>query len=477
MLKSYFFVKDIASGSFGQVEEVEDEGGKRYAKKTFAIDLDVSFSERRTELLKRFEREVQVQKYKLDHENIMPIIEHELDSQQPFFIMPLADKNFTEKIEEDRQKGRIDINPWLDILAGVEYLHAKGCLHRDLKPSNILLLGDKWVIADLGLISVSYKVNTHRTKTATTYFTEYYAAPEQRNSLKSATEMSDIFALGCMIYDYFAKPFPYSSSNLPDRAPFSQINIPGPYGEIISKCTHVNPNERYLTIAELREVLLPTLKKDNSLILKEREKNIIDLIQASPTEEGLWDDLFNILKTSTSDEKEQLFGPITNDVLKSLHETKKATFSKYVTEFCDWVSNTRFDFSFVDLLADKLTHIFNISTSINLKKKAIETLIRVSVEHNRWHAMGKVVKILCETGDEFIAEEIASEIEYQRYQEESQLVQDLKTISKRLASPPYWHKGIAEQIRINDVERARLENAADSQLHGAELLMDRENKS
>src|SRR5215831_1401466 len=98
--------RTIGRGGFGIVEEVRDQNGNSYARKTFdTASIPPAFHDR---LKKRFKREVITQQ-ELGGKEILPVIEHDLSCAMPWFIMPLAEKTYSEKITEDRAKGSVEI--------------------------------------------------------------------------------------------------------------------------------------------------------------------------------------------------------------------------------------------------------------------------------------------------------------------------------------------------------------------------------
>ena len=188
-------IRLINRGGFGVVHEVEAHR-LRLAKKTF--DPLTSDPEEREKLRKRFVREVRVQS-QIRHPNVMPVVKFDLDASRPWFTMPLASESFEQKIGRDRDEGSVDAEAWQDILAAVEELHRLGYVHRDLKPANVLMVDEKWVLADFGLILPMARDTTILTSSKSAYGSHYYAAPEQARDFRNTPEQADIFALGCIL--------------------------------------------------------------------------------------------------------------------------------------------------------------------------------------------------------------------------------------------------------------------------------------
>ena len=86
---------------------------------------------------------------------------------------------------------------------GIKQIHDKNIIHRDLKPENILInKSNKLKIGDFGL---SKKFNSYKTYTLTPKEagTTQYTAPEILDEEGKYNKMSDIWSLGCIIYELF----------------------------------------------------------------------------------------------------------------------------------------------------------------------------------------------------------------------------------------------------------------------------------
>jgi serine/threonine protein kinase len=258
-MSTYTKVREIGRGGFGVVDEVVDQDGKHFARKTFAPATTIAVGAHE-KLRKRFRREVTTQET-LGGTEILPVLDHELEGPHPWFIMPLAEKTYEEKIAEDRVSGSVQIEPVADILNGLQRLHDNGYVHRDLNPNNILLSEGTWKLSDLGAV-LPPAGNTVTLTEDTVIYTERYCAPEQRQDFHNAQSSADIYSLGCILHDLFGK---YT------RTPYAQHNAPGGIGIIIEKCTNPNPARRP-TIERLRTLVLDTLLEEGGHCAVEDEQ-------------------------------------------------------------------------------------------------------------------------------------------------------------------------------------------------------------
>ena len=240
---NYFIepVKEIGSGTFGYVEEVNVYNKSRthktiFARKYFRPSYKPSESEL-NELQERFKREVAYQA-KCLHNNIVPIYMCNLNSATPWFVMEIAESNLDEIlckndcVEGERKLSeRYKLDVLHMVLNGVAYLHQKGFLHRDIKPLNILKYpGGTYKISDFGLVKNLNSQSNPITKIGQQMGTNKYMAPEIENSIHSP--QSDIYALGILM---------------------EELELSEKYDEIIEKATQRKPKNRFQSVNEMIE--------------------------------------------------------------------------------------------------------------------------------------------------------------------------------------------------------------------------------
>ena len=88
----------------------------------------------------------------------------------------------------------------------LKYLHSAGILHRDLKPSNILLdSGCKIKVCDFGLSRTLYQYDNKEPIMTEFIATRWYRAPEVLFGSVNYSIKSDMWSLGCLIYELYAE--------------------------------------------------------------------------------------------------------------------------------------------------------------------------------------------------------------------------------------------------------------------------------
>lgn len=115
-------------------------------------------------------------------------------------------------------------------------------VHRDIKPSNVLLTENNEVyLIDL---NVAKWIDNTETEDTQMLGTQYYAAPEQYGFGKTgSSDKTDIYALGMLLNKMITGKFP------------KECRVESPIGDLIDKCTNLNPDNRY-NAKELKNELI-----------------------------------------------------------------------------------------------------------------------------------------------------------------------------------------------------------------------------
>ena len=145
----------------------------------------------------------------LSHPNVVAVFDTGEDDGTPFIVM---ERLPGETLADRMAAGPVD-QGWLrkvagDVLGALGAAHAAGLVHRDVKPGNILIADDGCAkVADFG-IAKSLEVSGDLTGTGLLFGTPAYLAPERLQG-HPATERSDLYALGVVLYEALAgaKPF------------------------------------------------------------------------------------------------------------------------------------------------------------------------------------------------------------------------------------------------------------------------------
>ncbi len=148
----------------------------------------------------------------LQHPNILPLFESGEADGLLFFVMPFVDgESLRTRLDRD---GPLPVGEAVAIAVAVanalDYAHRRGVIHRDVKPANILLQDGQPVLADFGIAIAVGEAGAHRlTETGLSVGTPFYMSPEQAAGDEQVGFKSDIFALGCVLYEMLVGEPPF----------------------------------------------------------------------------------------------------------------------------------------------------------------------------------------------------------------------------------------------------------------------------
>jgi hypothetical protein len=423
-------VRHINRGGFGVVHEVVDQSGRHLARKTFSPNVHVP--EELDKLRKRFMREVRIQG-QLTHPHVMPVVGHDLAGDAPWFTMPLATMSYGEKIAQDRANGQFDSAPWQDILSAVEELHRLGFVHRDLKPENILLVDGKWVLSDFGLVLPTARETTILTSSRSAYGSHFYAAPEQAQDFRNTPEQADIYALGCILHD--------AVDPTPSRVPFAQIRMAGPYGPLLERCTETQPTKRVQSVTALRAALYELWRTTEYDAPSPDQAALISAVSQDPASPEAWRALVSYLEVSGGDGQDSVLRAMSAELLLAVRTVDEALFCRVVTTLCDWAERRSFDWSYCDVVGDRLLEAYKVAP-VRIKTAVVLAALDLAVSHNRWHVMKQVGSMLSPAADNGLVDRMLIEMEL-----DARVAHGLLRIEGVVFWPrDRWHPKLAEYL-------------------------------
>jgi serine/threonine-protein kinase len=177
-------------------------------------------------------------------------------------------RSLRERLEHQRQLPLEEaLRITREVAAALDYAHRHHVVHRDIKPENILLHEGAAMVADFG-IGKALSGNGSITQTGMTLGTPAYMSPEQGSGDADVDGRSDLYSLGCVLYEMLSGEPPFTGPNaqaiIAKRfvSPIPKVrttrDIPEVVDEALTRALSRTPVDRFPTAAEFAEALRGT---------------------------------------------------------------------------------------------------------------------------------------------------------------------------------------------------------------------------
>ncbi|MEK7830822.1 MAG: serine/threonine-protein kinase, partial [Acidobacteriota bacterium] len=251
--------------------------GEVYKARDLRLDRDVAVKilpehlATDAEALRRFEREAKAVAA-LSHPNILSIFDFGTEDGLSYAVMELLEgETLRGRLQRGAMGWREAVNVGSAVADGLSAAHAKNIIHRDLKPENLFLTGEGQIkILDFGIARVKRTVKpdsetltspSDTTRPGLVMGTLGYMSPEQVRG-KAVEAPSDIFSLGCVLYEMVAGERPFAGETGaeviaailkedPPRLAESVKDVPPELERIINHCLEKQPEQRFQSAREL----------------------------------------------------------------------------------------------------------------------------------------------------------------------------------------------------------------------------------
>ncbi len=216
----------------------------------------------------RFLREIELAA-RLTHPHILPLHDSGQAGGSLYYVMPYIEgESLRDRLERE---GPLPLEDALritrEVASALSYAHSHDVVHRDIKPENILLSGGEAVVADFGIArAITRAAGSGLTEAGIPVGTPAYMSPEQASAAQAVDGRSDIYSLGCVLYEMLAGEPPYTGSSaqvviakrFTDPVPSVRRlrdTIPPAIDGAVSKALGKAPADRYVTAAQFAEAL------------------------------------------------------------------------------------------------------------------------------------------------------------------------------------------------------------------------------
>src|SRR5438128_1028121 len=204
----------------------------------------------------------------LTHPHIVPLHDSGEADGLLYYVMPF--------IQGESLRDRLEREGMLPVVAAVQlarevadaldYAHRQSVVHRDIKPENILIQDGHAVVADFGIARAISAAGGHRvTATGVAVGTPDYMSPEQAQGEEQVDGRSDIYSLGCVLYEMLTGEAPFVGTT-PQEVLRKQLvatpgsgggsgraarHIPSALNQVVQKAMAKSPANRYQSASEL----------------------------------------------------------------------------------------------------------------------------------------------------------------------------------------------------------------------------------
>jgi serine/threonine-protein kinase len=208
---SYQIESELGSGGMANVYLARDlKHGRSVAVKVLKPELAASIGS------ERFVREIEIAT-RLTHPHILPVHDSGEADGFLFYVMPHVEgESLRHRLNRERQLPVEDaLQIAREVAAALACAHDYDIVHRDIKPENILLSGGVAVVADFGIArAVSAAAGEQLTATGMAVGTPAYMSPEQASGEGGVDGRSDIYSLGCVLYEMLVGEPPFAGPSM-----------------------------------------------------------------------------------------------------------------------------------------------------------------------------------------------------------------------------------------------------------------------
>ena len=259
----YAIQRELGSGGMATVFLGWDVKHKRQvAVKILKPELSVSLG------AERFLREIETTA-NLRHPHIVPLYDSGEVHGALYYVMPFVEgESLRERLKRDGQLPLDDaIRIAREVAGALSYAHARGVVHRDIKPENILLESGHAVVTDFGIARAVREAGTESlTGAGISLGTPAYMSPEQAAGEREIDGRTDLYSLGCVLYEMLGGQPPFTGPSTPsiirqhlmaEPRPIATLRptVPAPVWAALERALAKNPADRFGLVSQFGDAL------------------------------------------------------------------------------------------------------------------------------------------------------------------------------------------------------------------------------
>jgi eukaryotic-like serine/threonine-protein kinase len=280
----YVIERELGRGAHATVFLARDrKHGREVALKVLRPELAAAVG------AERFAREIRLLA-RLQHPHILPLYDSGQAGGALYYVMPrIEGESLRDRLAREARLPVADaLGIARDVTEALAYAHGRGVVHRDIKPENILLIAGgptavgaaHAIVADFGVARAMERISGERldrlstdgtrgertTDAGATVGTPAYMSPEQASGDPSVDGRTDVYALGCVLYEMLAGEPPFGGDGArqtiarrftepPPSVRLLRPDVPAHVDEALLRALAPAPAERWQTAAELGAAL------------------------------------------------------------------------------------------------------------------------------------------------------------------------------------------------------------------------------
>ncbi len=261
----YTVLRELGHGGMATVYLADDlRHGRQVAVKVLRPELGALLGP------DRFTREIRIAAA-LNHPHILPLYDSGEAGGRLFYVMPyVRGGSLRQRLATEGQLATDEAVALVrQVAAALDHAHAHGLIHRDIKPENILLHEGEAMVTDFGIaLAAGTAPGDRLTQAGLMVGTPEYMSPEQASGERTLDGRSDVYSLGCVLYELLTGEPPHAAataraviarrfSEPAPRVRRARPAVPAAVDEAITRALAPDPADRFPSIAAFADALAP----------------------------------------------------------------------------------------------------------------------------------------------------------------------------------------------------------------------------